>query len=106
MMKLMKPEEPWLPSARSYAGVVENLRDEYAGQGFEHRDLSAMFGRAEGEVVLSVHRDVVGLVQDLFSHPTGARGLAFRPTRRFDEYGQREYNEMFTGDKWNDDQVS
>jgi hypothetical protein len=64
-----------------------------------------MFNRGPGEVVLSVHHDVLGLVQELFHHPLGASGLAVRPTMRYDKHGQREYNEMYTADRWNEDQV-
>lgn len=105
LLDLVRDTGSWNPILGSAAEYVAAMQSEVTGAGFENRDLSKDFGRHEGDIVLSVHKDPLGVIRKLFAHPKGGEGLVVRPEARVDKHGQRVYSTMSTSDKWLQDQV-
>lgn len=71
-------------------------------ESFTHLDMGPELGLGE-QVVVSFRKNPLEIVQGMFS---SKRGLAAsRPAPIFDSDGQRCYNEMWTAERWEHDQV-
>ncbi len=82
--------------------LVSNVHTRLLDKGFELKDIGNQVPGSEGSIFMSVRKEPLELVQELFSKQTT---LALKPVRVYDEHGQRVYNEMWTAEKWEEDQV-
>lgn len=82
--------------------MYSNVQAYQMSQEFEHIDISKQLGLDE-KLVVSVLKDPLAEVRRMLADPNGKAAL--RPMIVMDAHGQRVYNEMWTADKWIEDQV-
>ena len=73
------------------------MKDEY-----HHVDIGPQLG-LKAKVLVSVSKDPMALVNELFANPQGRAALW--PKLIMDQDGQRVYSDMWTANKWMYDQV-
>lgn len=86
----------------SAKSVYEKVKEYNMSADFEHIDISKKVNFPD-PLMLSVRKNPIGLVKRMFGSKEGQAVLS--PGVSFDLDGQRVFNEMWTADKWLNDQV-
>lgn len=96
------PGESYKPSATTASSAYENIKNYNIGVEFEHIDISTKFNLQE-PLTVSIRKNPLGVVKQMFASKEGQAVLC--PGTTFDADGQRVFSNMWTADKWLNDQV-
>lgn len=96
------PGESYTPSSTITGDVYENVKKSNMGIEFEHIDISKKVNCLD-PIMVSVRKDPIGVVKRMFGSKEGRAVLS--PGVKYDSEEQRVFNEMWTADKWLNDQV-
>jgi hypothetical protein len=96
------PGELYGPSGSTADKIYENLRQVSQDPTFMPVDIADKVG-STSPVLVHVRKEPIKLVSSLFANPAGHATL--NPGRLLDEHLQRKYNEMWTAERWEADQV-
>lgn len=95
---------PYNPSGAKWRDLLDRIRAEFCGEGFEKVDISPEIGYTDGPLWAWVRRNVVG---DFISHagrpsPAGNDRFAVVFSPQYDDSGCRVYNEFDSANRWRD----
>ena len=96
------PGESYTPSSNSSGCAYDNVKKYNMGMDFEHIDISEKVN-FPAPLMLSVRKNPLDVVKSMFGSKEGRAVLS--PGVTFDSDGQRVFSDMWTADKWLNDQV-